>query len=119
MLQMGDEVRRTQNGNNNAYCQDNEITWFDWDAVPQQEYLRRFVDKLIAFHQGAVIFRDRQFWGRPGSAGITWHGVHLNEPDWSDDSHTLALEFDHPKSTRHLHVRRSMAAGRRHGAAQP
>jgi len=104
MLLMGDEVRRTQNGNNNSYCQDNEISWFDWDAVPKHEYLRRFTRKLIAFHQGTVIFRDRQFWGRPGSAGITWHGVHLNQPDWGDDSHTLALEFSHPKSTRHLHV---------------
>jgi isoamylase len=104
MLLMGDEVRRTQGGNNNAYCQDKEISWFDWDAVPHQEYLRRFVHKLIAFHQTAIIFRDRQFWGQPGSAGIAWHGVNLNQPDWGDDSHAIALELSHPDSNRHLHI---------------
>jgi glycogen operon protein len=104
MLLMGDEVRRTQMGNNNAYCQDNEISWFDWDAIPQHGPTWRFARKVIAFHQQAVIFRDKQFWGQPGSAGIIWHGVHLNQPDWGDNSHSLALEFSHPKSTRHLHV---------------
>jgi glycogen operon protein len=104
MLLMGDEVRRTQGGSNNAYCQDNEVSWFDWDTLPEQEHLRRFVRQLIGFHQRAVIFRDRRYWGQPGSAGITWHGVRLNQPDWGDDSHTLALEFSHRLSNRHLHV---------------
>ncbi|MGD9632371.1 MAG: glycogen debranching protein GlgX [Pirellulales bacterium] len=103
MLLMGDEVRRTQQGNNNAYCQDNELTWFNWDDVKSQAGLRRFVCELIHFHQGSAIFRDRTFWGDPGATKITWHGVRLARPDWGDDSHTLAYELEH-ESGEHVHV---------------
>src|SRR5262249_35356980 len=98
MMLMGDEVRRTQRGNNNAYCQDNEISWLDWGAAERYGALRRFVRGLIRFHPQSSVFRDRRFWGRPGSAAVTWHGVHLNEPDWGEDSHSLAYELVHPES---------------------
>ena len=51
MLTMGDEVRRTQRGNNNAYCQDNEISWFDWTLLEPHRGLHRFVKRLIASRQ--------------------------------------------------------------------
>jgi glycogen operon protein len=104
MLLMGDEIRRTQGGNNNAYCQDNEISWLDWNGVEQHSDLYRFVTGLIGFHERSSIFRDRRFWGRSGSAAITWHGVRLNQPDWGEDSHSLAYELVQPESQEHLHV---------------
>jgi len=104
MLAMGDEVRRTQRGNNNAYCQDNAISWFDWDDVARHAGMRRFVRRLIHFHQESAIFRDRTFWGRSGATKITWHGVRLGQPEWDDDSHALAYELFHAESHEHLHV---------------
>jgi glycogen operon protein len=94
MLLMGDEVRRTQNGNNNAYAQDNEISWFDWGLLTKHGDVHRFVNRLIAGRlQRDVSLED------PGmtlnqllqQANIAWHGVMLNQPDWEPDSHALAL----------------------------
>jgi isoamylase len=94
MLLMGDEVRRTQQGNNNAYGQDNAISWFDWDLVKKYSGLHRFVKRLIrARLHREVSLED------PGltlnqlleESKITWHGVKLHQPDWSADSHALAL----------------------------
>ncbi len=94
MLLMGDEIRRTQLGNNNAYCQDNELSWFDWSQVEPQASLRRFVRKLIRFRlrYGFDLDEERKTLTEDlREANITWHGVRLNEPDWSPDSHSLAL----------------------------
>ena len=107
MLLMGDEVRRTQWGNNNAYCQDNETSWFDWRNLDEHADLLRFVRNMIAFTQARAIFREERFWnlsqdGLPPI--ITWHGVALNEPDWGDTSHSLAFELYYPKCGDHLHV---------------
>ena len=94
MLLMGDEVRRTQLGNNNAYCQDNEISWFDWTLLNEHADIRRFVKGLIRFRLSLNVYRqDRnlsltQLLRR---ARIQWHGVKLNKPDWGYDSHTLAF----------------------------
>jgi glycogen operon protein len=104
MLLMGDEVRRTQQGNNNAYSQDNAISWFDWDDVERHAEMHRFARSLIRFHQGAEIFRDRTFWGEPGATKITWHGVKLQAPEWGDASHSLAYELLHEASGEHLLV---------------
>lgn len=96
MINMGDEVRRTQNGNNNAYCQDNEISWFDWSLVKKSESLLAFVRQLIKFNQSQEIFRMERFWGEKPERGnecITWHGVKLNDPDWSYHSHSLAYQL--------------------------
>ena len=94
MIQMGDEVRRTQFGNNNAYCQDNEISWFDWRQVEPQSHLRRFVRELIRFRRSAVA--DPEDEGKTlaeelREAQIAWHGVRLNQPDWSPSSRSLAM----------------------------
>ncbi|MEQ8554459.1 MAG: glycogen debranching protein GlgX [Cyclobacteriaceae bacterium] len=96
MISMGDEVRRTQSGNNNTYCQDNEISWFDWDLVEKNKDLLAFVQHLIRFNQSQKIFRMERFWGEKperGSECITWHGVKLFEPDRSYDSHSLAYQL--------------------------
>ena len=104
MLLMGDEVRRTQCGNNNAYCQDNAVSWFSWDDVLTHADVHRFARGLIRFHQDSAIFRDRSFWGEPGATKIAWHGVRLNQSEWDDDSHSLAFELLHPQAQQHLHV---------------
>jgi glycogen operon protein len=104
MFQMGDEVRRTQQGNNNAYCQDNEISWFDWSRVDSQSDLMRFVKGLLHFRQNSVLYRDRHYWFEPGGTDIHWHGVRLDQPDFGENSHSLAFELTHPNLQDHLYV---------------
>jgi len=107
MLLMGDEVRRTQGGNSNAYCQDNEVSWFDWTAVEREAGLRRFVQELLHFTQSRALFRQERFWTDLGPEGIPcvyWHGVRLGEPDWGDDSRSLAFVLCCRVSDDHLHV---------------
>ena len=88
MMVMGDEARQTQFGNNNAYCQDNEITWFDWTLVEQHADLVRFTSELIAFRKRTRrIRRDAFFTGEVndrGLADISWHGCALVSPGWDD-----------------------------------
>jgi glycogen operon protein len=105
MLLMGDEVRRTQEGNNNAYCQDNEISWFDWALLDKHSDLLRFIKGLIRFRLGLSIYRyDRglslvQLLRR---SGLRWHGVKLNWPDWSHHSHSLAFSVQGQRGSFHL-----------------
>jgi glycogen operon protein len=94
MLLMGDEVRRTQRGNNNAYCQDSEISWFDWSLLERHADIHRFVAMLNAYRlrrdatrEGSTLTLNQLL----GRAQIEWHGVALNQPDWSERSHSLAL----------------------------
>jgi glycogen operon protein len=94
MLLMGDEVRRSQRGNNNAYCQDNEIGWFDWGLLQKNDELHRFVKYLIfnRLHRGT--FDDDEDMSLNEvirRANIHWHGIRLNQPDWNFDSHSLAV----------------------------
>jgi isoamylase len=96
MFLMGDEVRNTQHGNNNAYSQDNEISWFDWDKVNEEQGLLRFVSGLLRFRQKSKLFRRQSYWAGPGGTNIVWHGVHLQQPDWGDQSHSIAFELFTP-----------------------
>ncbi len=94
MLLMGDEVRRTQGGNNNAYCQDNESSWFDWELPARHADVHRFVRHLIAARQKrdmAVEDPDLTLNQLLGQARLEWHGVRLGRPDWGHDSHSIAL----------------------------
>ena len=93
MILMGDEVRRTQYGNNNAYCQDNETSWFDWTLVAKHSDMHRFVKFISA----RCLMRDlrSELQGLSlnqllRTADRTWHGVRLGKPDWSVSSHSLA-----------------------------
>ena len=94
MFVMGDEVKRSQCGNNNAYCQDNETSWFDWNLLSRHADLLRFVKLLIQRR----LLRDTEHERRRVTLcqilreeKHAWHGVKLNRPDWSRFSHTIAL----------------------------
>ncbi|MUG94834.1 glycogen debranching protein GlgX [Scytonema sp. UIC 10036] len=107
MLLMGDEVRRSQQGNNNAYCQDNELSWFDWSAIDKHTEVLRFTQKLISFTQSLKIFHQDQILAVSYGSHqphIIWHGKQLGQPDWSYESHSLAFTLRHPKFHEHLYV---------------
>ena len=97
MLLGGDEFGRTQQGNNNAWCQDNELSWFDWDAV--DEDLRDFARRIVALRRHEPVFRRRDFLaGDHGSSGLpdvlwlTHDGRHMTDSDWArTDAHSLAV----------------------------
>jgi glycogen operon protein len=94
MILAGDEVLRTQRGNNNAYCQDNEISWFDWRLVETNREMLRFTREMIALRRRHPNLHRRRFLtGRPAAGAalpdITWHGERLNEPRWSDGNARL------------------------------
>jgi len=108
MLLMGDEVRRTQNGNNNAYCQNNEISWFDWQLLEKNTGLHRFVKMLINdFFKRFKILHEERFWiddNRGKNPHVTWHGIKVGQPDWGETSHSIAYTLGKPNSKEHLHV---------------
>ncbi len=95
MILAGDEFGRTQKGNNNAYCQDNEISWVDWGLLKSNAGLFRFFEHLIHLRKKRTRLRGRQFLenGASSYARISWHGVRLNQPDWSWESRSLALHW--------------------------
>jgi glycogen operon protein len=94
MLLMGDEFRRTQRGNNNAYCHDNEISWLDWALLKKHADVQRFV-KLLCAQRGLRTVKHEH--ARISlhtvlqHAKMAWHGVKLHQPDWGEGSHSLAL----------------------------
>lgn len=107
MMLMGDEVRRSQLGNNNAYCQNNELSWFDWSGLEKNSDYLHFVKGLIDFTQSLEIFQQQKLlevtygsW----KPHIVWHGVSLGKPDWGHDSHSLAFTLRCPSHAEHLHV---------------
>ena len=104
MFVMGDEVRRTQRGNNNGYCQDNELSWFDWSLPEQHADLLSFVRALLRFRQESRLYDDRQDWSQHGATEVQWHGVQLHKPDWSKNSHSLALELTNAAAQEHLYI---------------
>jgi len=97
MLMAGDECGRTQRGNNNAYGQDNEISWLDWDLARKNEALRAFVGRLIAFRRAHPGLRRTGFFsGRSGEGrgpDIFWFGPDGGAPDWHDGN-ALAFFID-------------------------
>ncbi|PYO18684.1 MAG: glycogen debranching enzyme GlgX [Candidatus Rokuibacteriota bacterium] len=107
MMLMGDEVRRTQGGNNNAYCQDNETNWFDWALLAKRADVHRFVSVLNARR----VLRDVEHEEKRVALNqlllqedITWHGVKLGEPDWRHSSHSLALTVRLTMDRTHYHI---------------
>jgi len=94
MLLAGDEMGRSQGGNNNAWCQDNAISWLDWGDLERNRDLFRFVCNLIAFRQYHALLRPRHFEGEEnGERQLTWHGYELNRPDWSKTSRSLGMHL--------------------------
>jgi isoamylase len=96
MLLAGDEMGRTQQGNNNAYCQDNEITWLDWSAPDTG--LLAFTRRLIALRQAHPVFRRNRFLAGAEAADLRWYtpaGTYLEDGDWSDpNALAIALYLD-------------------------
>ncbi len=97
MLLAGDEVLNTQHGNNNGYCQDNELTWFDWSLTEKNSDILRFVQQMIALRKRHPSLMRRRFltgekMGERPIADIRWHGTELDAPQWQDpDSQVLAF----------------------------
>ena len=107
MILMGDEVRRTQGGNNNAYCHDDESNWFDWTLVEKHADVLRFVRLLVARR----VLRDETHERQRVSltdmlrhARTAWHGVKLLQPDWSPQSHSLAFGAEMRREGLELHL---------------
>jgi glycogen operon protein len=96
MLLSGDEMGRTQQGNNNAYCHDNALSWVNWRDLRSQAELFRFCKLLIHFRKHHPILRRRSFGHpeHPQSPIITWHGYRLEQPDWSWESRSLAMHLN-------------------------
>ena len=126
MLLAGDEVLRTQGGNNNAWCQDNEIGWFDWSLLERNRDMLRFVKGLIVFRKRHPSLRRRHFLsGRPAQGSdqpdVTWHGQELGQPNWNDpEARTLAFTLA-PVGVAEaaLHVMINMSRGARRFALPP
>ncbi len=95
MILAGDEIGRAQQGNNNAYCQDNEVSWLNWNFFKSNSHIHRFFKHLIAFRKNHILFRSESFDenGSDNFKTITWHGVKPNKPDWSYDSRALGMLF--------------------------
>jgi glycogen operon protein len=113
MLVAGDEVRRTQNGNNNAYCQDNETSWFDWTLVERNHDLFRFWKRMIEFRKRHPALRRGQFFtgtmNERGLMDIAWHGTKLNSPGWLDPGgRALAVTLAGFKGDGDLHIMLNM-----------
>jgi glycogen operon protein len=107
MILMGDEVRHTQGGNNNAYCQDNETSWFDWTRVAKHADVHRFTTLLIARRLRRDVEHERRRLSLNElirEAHKEWHGVRLNQPDWGPWSRSLALTAEIRRQKMWLHL---------------
>lgn len=97
MLLGGDEMRRTQNGNNNAYCQDNELSWVNWDLAKKNESLVRFTSKLIELRKAHSVFRRKEFFQTSYDGSllpeINWYDTNAKVPDWSKINRFLSFKL--------------------------
>jgi isoamylase len=108
MLTMGDEVRRTQGGNNNAYCQDSPVSWMPWDVGPDGQAMRRWTAALVELRRRHPVFRQKHFFlGRPvgddGVKDVAWFtaaGEELTDADWFDHERQLLGMFLDGRSIR-------------------
>ncbi len=97
MITMGDEVRRSQGGNNNLYSQDSELSWFDWSLLSKHADIHRFLRLLIARRLRRDLRAERRRLSLDQflrESKHFWHGIHLNQPDWSPASHSLAFSAE-------------------------
>ena len=99
MLLGGDEMGRTQNGNNNAYCQDNDISWYNWTLLEKNAHLYRFVKEMISFRRRHPAFMRPEFYsGKDGNYNaipdISWFDENGDTPDWEKIESCLALRMD-------------------------
>jgi glycogen operon protein len=110
MILAGDEVGKSQQGNNNAYCHDTDLGWFDWSLVDRNADLHRFVKLAIAFRAAHPLLRARHHLNGQDGEGVgrpavSWHGVRAYQPDWAPDSRLLAVMRSGPRADgEHEHV---------------
>jgi len=105
LISMGDELRRTVDGNNNPYTLDTPKNWMNWESLTTNKKIFRFVKELIRKRKHSYIFTDEHIWSRPGATDVIWHGVKINSPDWGSHSRTVALElFQEGKEERYYAI---------------
>ncbi len=107
MLSMGDEVCRSQRGNNNPYCQDNDLSWFDWSLLERHADIHRFTRELIThrFHSDVMIgARSLNLNDLLRENKIEWHGVGVHEPDWGESSRSLAISISNRTGHARFHM---------------
>jgi glycogen operon protein len=107
MFAMGDEVRRTQQGNNNAYCQDNTTSWFDWTLVSKHADVLRFVKGLIERRVVRDVEHERRRLSLSQvlhASSYAWHGVKLNKPNWAPFSHSLSISGELRNEAMFAHI---------------
>lgn len=113
MLLAGDEIRRTQGGNNNAYNQDNPTSWIDWTMADTHAEMLRYVRHIIAFRKAHPALSQPYFYtgalNERGLPDITWHGTRLHSPGFSDpDARALACTIAGFGGAADLHVMMNM-----------
>ena len=109
MMLGGDEFKRTQRGNNNAYCQDNELAWFDWDLAEKNDAMVRYFSEMIAFRKRHAVLRRRHFFegalNERNLLDVAWHGAELYAPGFTDpNSRCLQMTLGAPGDDADIHV---------------
>jgi glycogen operon protein len=97
MLRWGDECGQSRQGNNNPWCQDNELNWMDWDPAAAADGLLRFTRQLISLTGRLPQLQDNRYWqatDHETTGDISWHGVRTDRPDWSPGSRALAYTLE-------------------------
>lgn len=117
MILAGDEVLRSQQGNNNCYCQDNELSWFDWSLLAKNQEMFRFTKGIIRLRKRHPCLMQSKFLSGKQAAGsempdISWHGVELDKPPWQDPaSRVLACTLSRVEAGEEdLHIMFNMSA---------
>jgi glycogen operon protein len=119
MLSHGDEVGRTQHGNNNAYCQDNELSWVEWDMTPERREMLAFTRRVLKLRRENPVLRRRTFFGgapvtRSGHKDIAWlrpDGGELTDDDWHDPRARVLGMLLHGQATDERDTRGRLVVG--------
>lgn len=101
MLLMGDEYGHSKHGNNNTWCHDNELNWFLWNQLDENQEFYRFYQKLIHFRREHSLLRQNEFLS---SNDIEWHGAHLHHPLWNIENQFIAFTLKGHQAGNDLYV---------------
>lgn len=101
MLSMGDEYGHTRYGNNNSWCQDNELNWFLWDKISENETFYRFYKEIIHFRKRHDVLPIGRFLD---DKDIEWHGTAPSKPDWDGDTQFIAFTLKNPNNEYQLYA---------------
>ncbi len=101
MLLMGDEYAHSRNGNNNTWCQDNELNWFLWGDLQERQGFFRFYKSLIHFRKSQPLLQRATFFGEND---VVWHGITPDNPEWDQDNHFVAFTLNHPDGQPGLYI---------------